>query len=89
MTSLGLVLAFIRELDGQAHAGGAGTTAGAVPPAEFPACMPSDSNLGHALALTRQLLAETDDTRIEAPAQTVATIAAQRGRRSAARAAAV
>lgn len=81
MTSLGLVLAFIRECDDERHAGSAGMPRGAVPPAEFPAHMPSDSNLGRALALTRQLLAEAGDTRIDVAAQDATAAATQRAHR--------
>lgn len=77
MTSLGLVLAFIRECDDERHACGAGMPTGTLPPAEFPAHMPSDSNLGRAMALTRELVAEAGDTRIDVPAQDVTATATQ------------
>lgn len=86
MTSLGLVLAFISELDGERHDGTASVAVSAARHAEFPACMASDSNLGRALALTRELLAESGDAGATVPAPAVATLAVQAGRPSAAHA---
>lgn len=77
MTSLGLVLAFLGELDGEFDGGTV---------SDFPASMPSDSNLGRALALTRELLAESGDAGATVPAPAVATLAVQAGRPSAAHA---
>lgn len=86
MTSLGLALAFIRELDGERHDGAANVAVSAARHAEFPACMASDSNLGRALALTRELLAQGSDAGIAASSPAIATLAVQAGRPSSAHA---